>query len=286
MSKYTTELRYICERAAGLDESVGFDDVKNVLEQAAPVIFDFDFPIFDEAYRLPLEIKILRHYYTREIAAETVGLWKLWLEDKMNIIMPYYNQLYRSELLEFNPLYDVDITRDHTKDVAGEGENAETTTSERDRTDVTDGTTVGTGNTTDTSTRQGSDTSNRWDLYSDTPQGGLNGLIDDDDPLTVNNYLTNARRNIDSNAHNETINASGTTSNQTDVDTTVTTNDDFSGSTSGTNSFTNTEDYLEHVRGKQGGISYSKMLTEFRETFLNIDKMIINELAELFFNLW
>lgn len=286
MSKYTTELRYICETAAGLDESVGFDNVKSVLEQAAPVIFDFDFPIFDEAYRLPLEIKILRHYYTREIAAETVGLWKLWLEDKMNIIMPYYNQLYRSELLEFNPLYDVDVTRDHTKDVAGEGENAETTTSERDRTDVTDGTTVGTGNTTDNSTRQGTDTSNRWDLYSDTPQGGLNGLIDDDDPLTVNNYLTNARRNIDSNAHNETTNASGTTSNQTDVDSTVTTNDDFSGSTSGTNSFTNTEDYLEHVRGKQGGISYSKMLTEFRETFLNIDKMVINELAELFFNLW
>ena len=79
MSKYTTELRFICEKAAGYDNSAGYNFVDETVTKAAPVIFDFDFPMFDESYRLPLERKILKHYYTREISAETVGLWKLWL---------------------------------------------------------------------------------------------------------------------------------------------------------------------------------------------------------------
>ena len=286
MSNYTTEVRYICETAAGLTESAGLSQVNQILQTAAPRVFDFDFPIFDEAYRLPLEIKILRHYYTREICAETVALWKLWLEDRMNVIMPYYNKLYESALLEFNPLHDVDITRDHTRDVAGEGENAESTSTERDRSDVTDGTTVNNATKNQTNGISGTDTSNRWQLYSDTPQGGINGLIDDDDPLTENNYLTNATHNIDSNTHSETDTLSEADHSQTDNDVTVTVDENVNSSMSGTNSYSNTEDYLEHVTGKQGGITYSKMLKEYRETFLNIDLMIIKELADLFFNLW
>ncbi len=113
MSKYTTELRFICESLAGLTESQGYDQVNWIIEQAAPKIFSFDFPIFDESYRSVLEKKILKHYYTREIGLETYGLWQLKLDTKMNEIMPYFNQRYKSETLEFNPLYDFDITRDH-----------------------------------------------------------------------------------------------------------------------------------------------------------------------------
>ena len=113
MSKYTTEVRFICESYAGLSDSVGLTNVNTVLQNSVDKVFDFDFPIFDENYRRPLEIKILKHFYTREICAETVGLWKLWLNDKLNVIMPYYNQLYSSTLLEFNPLYDVNLTRKH-----------------------------------------------------------------------------------------------------------------------------------------------------------------------------
>ena len=113
MSKYTTEVRFICESYAGLSDSVGLTNVNTVLQNSVDKVFDFDFPIFDENYRRPLEIKILKHFYTREICAETVGLWKLWLEDRLNVIMPYYNQLYKSTLLEFNPLYDVNVTRKH-----------------------------------------------------------------------------------------------------------------------------------------------------------------------------
>ena len=111
MANYTTQIRTICENAANSDERKGYSDINSILTTAAPIVFDFDFPIFDEAYRLPLEKKILKHYYTREISEETVGLWKLRLDTRMNEIMPFYNKLYESELLEFNPFYDVDYTR-------------------------------------------------------------------------------------------------------------------------------------------------------------------------------
>ena len=127
MSKYTTEVRFICETASSLTESDGFNSVNDIIQNAIPKVFNFDFPIFDEAYRNVLLTKILKHYYTREIGEETVGLWKLWLEDRLNVIMPYYNQLYKSELLEFNPFYDVDLTRTRegsgTRDTNGSSKN-------------------------------------------------------------------------------------------------------------------------------------------------------------------
>lgn len=119
MSKYTTELRYICETEAGLSESVGQTKIKDVIAKAIPKIFDFDFPIFDESYRNVLETKILKHYYTREIGLETYGLWKLKLDTKLNEIMPFYNQLYKSALLEFNPLYEVDYSKTGNRDASG-----------------------------------------------------------------------------------------------------------------------------------------------------------------------
>ena len=62
MSKYTTEVRFICESYAGLSDSVGLTNVNTVLQNSVDKVFDFDFPIFDENYRRPLEIKILKHF--------------------------------------------------------------------------------------------------------------------------------------------------------------------------------------------------------------------------------
>lgn len=110
MSKYTTELRFICEQYAGLSESVGYPNVKDVIEQSRTKIFDFDFPIFDEEYRAVLETKIIKHYYMYEIGFETVSLFKYFLDTRLNEIMPYYNQLYKSELIKFDPMCDFDYT--------------------------------------------------------------------------------------------------------------------------------------------------------------------------------
>lgn len=254
MSKFTTEVRYICETTAGLDESKGYNSVNSIIEASANSIIG-DYPIFDESYRGPLNAKILKHYYTREIGAETVGLWKLWLNTRMNEIMPYYNQLYKSALLEFNPLYDVDITTKHEgdKNVVNDGISA----------NVGEGTFSNNMNKHNTTTNA-SDTSQR---LADTPQGGLNGVVND-------MYLTTAQLNKSNGVNTNTGSSNGGGSTHNKTDSTVHNNENT------------TEGYLEKVAGKTAGKSYSKLLSEYRETFLNIDMMVIEELGDLFFGLW
>lgn len=299
MSKYTTEVRYICETLAGLNESVGYADVEQVIKNCLPKVFDFNFPIFDESYRSVLETKILRHYYTREIGLETVGLWKLKLSTKLNEIMPYYNKLYKSELIEFNPLYDVDLTRERkiegkgTKDTEnGEnrsGSNNTETTQNNDSTVTETGDNKGTTNGTANGTQNQNTNGNGTNMYSDTPQGAITDL-------QAGRYLTNAT--IDS-ATNTFAGASSDTTTQT-TENTNNSSVDSSGSVDGTTesdfnskmdgfsntTLSNTEDYLEHVIGSNGGESFSKRINDYRTTFINIDMMVINDLEDLFFGLW
>lgn len=271
MSKYTTEVRYICEQSAGLTESVGFNSIDSVLENCLDKVFDFSFPIFDENYRSVLEAKILRHYYTREICCETVGLWKHFLCNRLNEIMPYYNKLYESELLEFDPLFDVDLTIDHH--LGNNKTGKEDVTDEMTGTVADSGTTGGTISDHREYEHNTNDTTR--DKYSDTPQGALNGVED-------MSYLTNARIVNEMDTHNGYDNNTRTL-NTTNGNTRTynTTNE-----TGRNNSLLTTENYLEHIRGKRGGISFSKLLEEYRKTLLNIDLLIINDLSDLFFSLW
>lgn len=236
MSKYTTQVRFICETSAKLTESRGFNDIDDILDKSWNKIFT-DFPIFDEQYRAVLCKKILRHYYTREICCETVGRWKLFLSAKMNNIMPYYNQLYQSELLKIHPLVSVDRSVTHN------GSGRETKTTRRNAT-----------NTTSSSTDGSTDT---WSYYSDTPQGGISGL-------DSNDYLTNATHNVGSDSTTSRLNGA-TSDNET-------------------GNGTRKDMYVDKVLGYEG--NQSEMLLKFRETFLNIDMMVIDELKDLFFSLW
>ena len=279
MSKYTTELRYICETEAGLSESVGQTKIKDVIAKAIPKIFDFDFPIFDESYRNVLETKILKHYYTREIGLETYGLWKLKLDTKLNEIMPFYNQLYKSALLEFNPLYEVDYSKTGNRDASGTRDNTENNSESYDESnDYNESHNESTTNSNDGTLTKGT-TTTTTNYYSDTPQGAISNVID-------GTYLTNATYNVVGNT------GSDNTSNSGSVDSEVssTTKNEKDGSRKGsktTNSnLTDTESYLESVRGKMSSKSYSALLMEYRETFINIDMMLIEELADLFFGLW
>lgn len=299
MSKYTTEVRYICEHFSGLNESVGYNDVEQVIKNCLAKVFDFNFPIFDESYRPVLETKILRHYYTREIGLETVGLWKLKLNTKLNEIMPFYNQLYKSELIEFNPLYDVELTRERkiegtgTKDTEnGESRDGENhaDTSQSNTNMVTEN---GVDNSAVTRTVDGTQNQNTsgsgTNMYSDTPQGAITDL-------QAGKYLTNATVDSATNtfggaSHDSTSQTSDNNRNNetnTDGSTDSSNNGNYSSSMDGYSNTTlsNTEDYIEHVIGSNGGESFSKRLNDYRETFINIDMLVINELEELFFGLW
>lgn len=213
MSKYTTQVRYICEQLSGYVQSVDYSDVDLVLRSAEPKIFDFDYPIFDENYRHVLNTKILKHYYINEIGLETYALWKLRLNTKMNEIMPYYNQLYKSELYTFNPLYDIDITRQHKVNRSQDE----------------------TSSTKDTSTTEQTNGNVHADAYSDTPQGGITGV----EKL---NYLTNYRKVTDDNKLDTTI------TGNTDTDTGITSLESYVETVKGKQGVRNYSDLLKDFR--------------------------------------
>lgn len=255
MSKYTTEVRFICESKAGLSESAGCDNVNDIISKSWDKIFTSKADFFDESYRAILCQKILKHYYLREIGCETVGIWKLWLNTRLEEIMPFYNQLYKSALIEFNPLYDVDLKRTHNRKIDSSKQDTGTSQS------------VSSGEINASGTSSGSSNNTKKDLYSDTPQGAITGLENE-------NYLTNARKVTDTGSTSNENSSTGT--NKTTV------NDD----TSNTGTANSLEDYVENVSGKQGSESYSSMLLKFRETFLNIDMQVIEEFSDLFMGLW
>lgn len=167
MSEYTTELRWWCEQTTGLSGK----PVSQIIEKAAPILFQFYYPFWSEnpnEKRLFQE-KIIRHFYTREIGFETMGLFQLKLEDKMLEIMPYYNKLYSAANMEFNFL---------NTDESSEHENESTKTSGE-------------------YSANGEVSSKGNSKYSDTPQGSISGLENGD-------YMTNAEINV--NASNSSNN--------------------------------------------------------------------------------
>lgn len=154
--------------------------IKNLMDN------DFDFglnsyPIFDESYRKTLNQNILYHYYESEIGLETPALFKFYLNQKLNEIMPYYNILYeKQKALLINIENNVNLTE----------------TFER-QTDT---------NTNTNSTSNSSGTSNNKNLFLDTPQGDTyKGTIDDTD------YATNVTfdRNSNTNQINDNSTSTG-----------------------------------------------------------------------------
>ena len=308
MSKYTTEVRYICEEAAGIDTSVGYGDVSRVVEMAIPKIFDSSLVFHDEETKARLLPKILIHYYQREIGFETVGLWKLKLNQKLREILPYYNQLYASEELQYNPLQNVSNTHTHrgtlTKDY----------TETRDLQTVDDGSSSFDRNEDailrhEKVTTRGNDTNthaidsplDHWNMFSDTPQGGIDGVqlaggAGSAGTLADNAYLTNATHITESPAatHDtlqhgnitEVYNPSGDKSDHVDADGWEKT--DNTNTQTGTirNAGGDIDNYDKTESGKIGVMTYQEMQMKWRESFLNIDMQIIEELGDLFMKVW
>lgn len=108
MSKYTTELRYVIEQEL---DNLNLPHNPSNWKYTYEKIGLADYPLFEEGYRETLNTKIIRHYYTREIGAETIGRFKMFVQDAMYLVMPFYNQMYESEKLNagLDPLKDREI---------------------------------------------------------------------------------------------------------------------------------------------------------------------------------
>ena len=277
MSKYTTEVRFICESKSGFTE----DELKTktpdqVIEAARSNIFDFSYPIYETNHKPELEKKILKHYYMREIAAETYALWKLWLNDTLNLIMPKYNKLYQAEALAYEKeLYNVDISTHSLREDDFERRDDHTRTDNlSDATDMTR--TDNLSDETDT-TRTDNLTHITKDKYSDTPQGTVSNVDND-------SYLTDYRSVTDTDTGTQrnqgTVDHTGTQRNAGTVLHTGTQRNAGSENNEGTQEITGSES------GYRGSKTYLELIADYQEKVINIDMMIVNDLKDLFFKLW
>lgn len=190
--------------------------------------FDFQmtqYPIFDENYRETLNHNILYHYYENEIGFETAPLFRFYLNQKLNEIMPYYNELYKvqKKLIDDKLLLNnVNLTEE-----------------------------LKARNTTQTSSVSQS-TNKGKNLFQDTPQGN----ISQQDINAQNVYATNITLNDNSINDNSSANGSGT------------------------------NEYIKTIIGNNGGKFNIDVLNDIKNNLMNIDLMIINELYDLFMQIF
>lgn len=213
------------------------------------------YPIFDEAYRPHLNKLITDQYWNQEIGQETISMFRLALRRKMEQIMPLYNQQYEISRIEFDPLQTVNIANV----AASTGHSTATTVSTAEGTST--GHSESTGDTTNTST---SDAKSRA-VAQELPQTLLSGTGD---------YATNAQDNV------STTTAGGTGTEAATVDQNGTSND----SSNTTGDVTENGTTTNTTTGFSG--NPAMMLMQYRQSLVNVDMMVLDELKELFMLIW
>ena len=90
--------------------------IRNLAKETHEKIFDFDYPLSNKVNKEDFECQILNHFIMRRIGFETFTAFQLFLENKLNEILPYYNTLFDS-LTDYNLFNDGEvITRNRQDD--------------------------------------------------------------------------------------------------------------------------------------------------------------------------
>ena len=190
--------------------------------------------------------KIVDHYYMREIGFETPFLFQHYAKITMNEIMEEKLPLIYSNSFNYDPLINVDFTETFDRNYNNKGNNAYETSGHSQQNSNTNASNSG------------------LNVNSDTPQGQIN--------------------------KNEILNgtyASSTNASQNDNQTLDETNiQNSSYNTSNANS-QGKEKYTRHQKGNSGVLStYQKLIQQYRDIIIAIDKDIIKELNTLFMGLY
>ena len=213
-------------------------------------LFNFDYPsYYKDAEKLAFEKKIIDHYYFRQIGQETPQRFRHYLKCKLCEIMPYYIQRYESVAL-----MEAGIESGEIKPLENYSMIEEGTTS-----DSTNATRTGSGTTTMTGSGEVTNTKDATQKFSDTPQNNLANL---------DNYLTNATV-INENEHSQSSESKNGTQSETNTE-----------KSTGNGSHTLTR------RGNIGVTTYAQMLEGYRQSFINVDLEIIEELNCLFLGVY
>lgn len=257
-------------------------------------IWDFDYPSYYKGEeKAAFEKKVIDHFYMRQIGAETVGRFLHYFRRTVREIMPYYIQRYKSvELMEdpdIRPLDNYNMIEEYTaegsEDETRSGTTGGTTSGTETRSGTTGATTTSEGTSSGTGSKTTSESSKDTSVHSDTPQGQLSMSIAADGSATLA-YASDLTQQVTNGSSSETSTASEKTSQSSETSGTSSESVETSGTTSGTSSETgaksSTDKHKLTRRGNIGVTTYAQLLQGYRETFLNIDMEVINELEICF----
>lgn len=295
MATYTMRINelanYLCAEHA--EDVVGMT-YSQKLDYAAELIMPEDYPCYgvdleeQDAMRSTLSKAIVRHYLMREIGYETYELWKIMLETRLREIMPYYQQLYETTLFKLdleNPYHMItehDQTQKDDRDVQREGDRGITTQDSDDTTAKIVYGRVVNGTSSMNDERSESSQSTSHSSHSDFPQASYaNGdYVSTADDATGNgsgssegtqNGTTSEKNSGEDNATNSTVRNGKNDEKWSDKSKDI--NDQIM-------------HYLHDVKGHTNNLEILDAIEKWRELILNINQQIIEELKDLFIQLY
>lgn len=248
MAKYTMELRKVCDYFT-----------RDVVESWFKNYNLTDFLTDEQIATINLQgiwnkdklaYKIVNHYFMREIGFETPALFKHYALVTMEEIMEEKLPLIYSSAIQYDPLVNVDFTETFEKTQNGELNNNASTSS----------------NSSASSNGSSSSSNSSLGIDNKTPQQRI------------------TRQNLETGAYASEVTQNDGTATST---TNSSSNLQDSTQTQNNNTSTNEEEYTKRVKGNSGvSATAQKMIQQYRENIIAIDKEIIEELNTLFMGLY
>ena len=279
------------------DDKLRLTNWNERIDVARPFIFDFEYPLVNQSEtvntREQFEQLFLKKYYNREIGQSggTVTAFKQDLEVFLLENVDRYNELLKTLSWEYEPLINYKIEEERVKNVADSSQDTETLEgSLNTATDSTVGTTGSLISDTQqdkTQNQEQTNTDNRTtnEVELQVPQG----MVDIDDFNFQ--HASNAKQIHETTSGQDSSDLTDTTTgNRTDsTSTNLEGNDTTQSLTDSTRSLQSekTKDETETVLlSGVRGVSYQKLVSEYRGNIINVLKTMIDEADVLFYQLY
>lgn len=116
-------------------------ELRTIKETANYNLFDFEYELYDNNLKPLFEEKFFEYFYFDEIGYPTVQRFKHMLKSKLHMIMPYYKQLYETELRtkEIDFMLNKDLTESFVRDLTSNATANSTVESTGSNSGINDG---------------------------------------------------------------------------------------------------------------------------------------------------
>ena len=265
--------------------------INDTLNNPLTPLFNFDYPFYvdDENAKNSFEEKFILYYLNCEIGYETFARFQKALQARLMIKMPYYRQLYETELAskDIDFMLNKDLKESTTRELTGTESGTGNRVLTNEESQTLSSTSTNSGEFTATSTNSGElSTTNQ-----STGNNKLSQLADGVASVSLEDgYLTGV-------SHDETTNTGSQQNDSTSTDnqqSNSTTKNEQQSSGNGTQSQeeTNTRENTQKEtitlisQGNIGVTSSAELLEKWRDVLINIDEIIIKDCRDLFMRIY